>query len=280
MIRRRILKDVLIFPRAPETIGNADGADDKEGDAQNLPFAQTADVFCNLILFEIFDAKPHAEIEHENERRRKTERTGFAAFLIIVVHAKHGDAGDDAHADFEELRRITRDGVVTRENEGNRRVGIARRADDLGVKEIPETDADHGKGNAESEAVDGNAQRRMSPETIVDDADEHHPRGRAVASESAAPEIEHFDGIIEIALGFVKKAVNEARADDDGSDEGIGEVCRAFGIFVLILVTPAQGIVTNSQSEGEEYAVISQMDGIPDIEENGIHIPDDESERG
>ena len=60
-----------------------------------------------------------------------------------------------------------------------------------------------------------------------------------MASESALPEVEDFDGVAEVALWLVEEAVDESRADDDGGDECVGEVCGAFGVFALVFVAPS-----------------------------------------
>ena len=71
-----------------------------------------------MVFFEEFDAEAHAEVEHEDEGCRESERAWFVALFVIEVHAEHDGAGDDAHADFEELGGVARDAVVAGEYEG------------------------------------------------------------------------------------------------------------------------------------------------------------------
>ena len=106
-------------------------------------------IFDDLIFLKELDEEAHAEIGRDDHAGGHAEGHFLAAFFKDIIGAEHDASGDDSHADFEELRGVSRHHVVSREDESEWRVWIAGCADDLGVEEVSETDADHCKGDAE-----------------------------------------------------------------------------------------------------------------------------------
>ena len=99
-----------------------------------------------------------------------------------------------------------------------------------------------------------------------------------MACEAAFPEEEYLDGVGHIAVKIIEEAVNEACADDDGSHEGVGEVCGGFGVFVFLFVSPTERHIADGERESEEHPVISDLEGA-DTDEGRIPVPGDQAQR-
>ena len=105
-------------------------------------------------------------------------------------------------------------------------MGITRFTDDLGVKEVTESNAHHCKGDRVSQAIDRHADGRSSKEVIVADTGQNDAGSCAVTGQTTVPELEYFDGISEVAIRLIKEAVSQSRTHDNGYHNRVREIRR------------------------------------------------------
>ncbi len=219
------------------------------------------------------------ELDEEAAGKIQDEEHGdeCAAGALLLAELLVGQIERQEHQDAErrfiQLARVAkgRIGLAIEARESNTPGLIRGTADDLGIEPVPDSDQRRAQRRGEGETVGAFDERYAS--TLGEEPHrEDQPDHRAVTRQTALPDAEHPERILQRLVEIVKEHVAQTGAEQHAEHSVDNEVSGVLFIPSATLDLPFEQPIAAQEDHYEDEAVVTKRDG-PESHQDRVHIP-------